>query len=161
MGAELIRRRPDWNGTLVAGPYATDVLSIAAESGADARLTVMRDAAGCLPLFASAGAVLQMAGYNSTVESLAVGVRPILVPRRSPRREQAIRASRLSSLGLADVVDERADAAEVDWLLDRPRRLPQGALDHAGLSLAGAANAAAELLTLAGVGAGVKARAAA
>ena len=151
MGAELIRRRSDWKGTLVAGPYATDVRSIVARSGADVRLTILRDAVGCLPLFATAGAVLQMAGYNSTVESLAVGARPILVPRRSPRREQAIRASRLASLGLADVVDEGADAAEVGWLLDRPRQNPPGALERAGFGLDGAARAAAELLALAGV----------
>ena len=149
LGAELIRRRPDWRGTLVAGPYAADVRDIASSSGASARLVVVRDAASCLPLFAAAGAVLQMAGYNSTVESLAVGIRPILVPRRSPRREQAIRALRLASLGLADVVDQGADAAEVDWLLDRPRHHPLGAIEQAGLSLDGAANAAKELLALA------------
>lgn len=150
MGAELIRRRPDWKGTLVAGPYATDVRNIVACSGVDSRLTIVRDAVGCLPLFATAGAVLQMAGYNSTVESLAVGARPILVPRRSPRREQAIRACRLASLGLADVVDEGADAAEIGWLLDRPRQNPSWALERAGFGLDGAAKAAAELLALAG-----------
>ncbi len=153
LGAELIRLRPDWRGTLVAGPYAADVRAIASGSEAIARLTVVRDAATCLPLFASAGAVLQMAGYNSTVESLAVGIRPILVPRRSPRREQAIRASRLASLGLADVVDQGAAAAEVDWLLDRPRHHPPGALEQTGLGLNGATNAARELLALAGVNA--------
>ena len=64
-----------------------------------------------------------MAGYNTTVEALAAGVRPLLVPRRSPRREQAIRATRLASLGLADIVDEDATVDEVSWLLRRPRRL--------------------------------------
>jgi predicted glycosyltransferase len=154
LGADLIRCRPDWHGTLVAGPYATDVRGIASGSGATDRLMVVRGAANCLPFFAAAGAVLQMAGYNSTVESLAVGIRPILVPRRSPRREQAIRASRLASLGLADVVDQGAQAAEVDWLLDRPRGQPPGAIEQAGLSLHGAANAARELLALAEVKAG-------
>ncbi len=151
LGADLIRRRPDWHGTLVAGPYAADVRGIASRSGASDRLIVVRGAANCLPFFAAAGAVLQMAGYNSTVESLALGIRPILVPRRSPRREQAIRASRLASLGLVDVVDQGADAAEVDWLLDRPRHHPPGAIAQAGLGLDGAANAAKELLALAEV----------
>src|SRR6478609_1606545 len=57
---------------------------------------------------AGAGANVQMAGYNSTVESLAAGLRPVLVPRRTPCREQAIRAARLACLGLADMVDESA-----------------------------------------------------
>ena len=148
LGAELLLHRPDWRGTLVAGPYAADVRGISSSSGVGARLKIVRDAASCLPFFAAAGAVLQMAGYNSTVESLALGIRPILVPRRSPRREQAIRASRLASLGLADVVDQGADASEVDWLLDRPRYNPPGALKQAGLTMDGAPNAARELLAL-------------
>jgi predicted glycosyltransferase len=96
-----------------------------------------------------------MAGYNSTLEALAAGQRPILVPRRSPRREQAIRAWRLAALGLADVVDEGAAAAEVDWLLGRWRLLEPGAVAAAGIDLDGARRAAArlgELSTRAAVG---------
>ncbi len=96
----------------------------------------------CVDLYARAGAVVQMAGYNSTVEALAAGVRPILAPRRSPRREQAIRSTRLSSLGLADVVDANATPAEIGWLLDRPRRLSEYALTEAGVGLDGADRAA-------------------
>jgi predicted glycosyltransferase len=66
----------------------------------------------CGPLFAQAGMVLEMAGYNSTIEALSAGSRPILMPRRAPRREQAIRASRLASLGLVDVVDSDAQSDE-------------------------------------------------
>ena len=58
-----------------------------------------------------------MAGYNTTFEALAAGIRPVLVPRRNPRREQAIRASRLTALGVADIVDEGVPVEEVDWLL--------------------------------------------
>ena len=104
-------------------------------------------------LFARAAAILCMAGYNSTLEALAAGRRPILVPRRSPRREQAIRAWRLSSLGLADVVDEGAAAGEVAWLLDRDRDLAPGELDRAGIALDGADNAA---VVLVGAGAGTE-----
>ena len=77
-------------------------------------------------------AVVQMAGYNSTFEALAAGIRPVLVPRRTPRREQAIRAARLAGLGLADMVDEDAGVEEVLWLLRRDRLLPPGALASAG-----------------------------
>ncbi len=93
-----------------------------------------------------------MAGYNSTLEALAAGIKPVLVPRRTPRREQAIRAARLAGLGLADMVDEDASVEEVLWLLRRDRLLPPGALSSAGLALDGAERAAETILDLAGVG---------
>jgi predicted glycosyltransferase len=89
-----------------------------------------------------------MAGYNSTFEALAARQRPILVPRRAPRREQAIRATRLERLGLVDAVEEGADAREVEPLLDRPRALPPEALDAAGIRLDGAQRAAKHILEL-------------
>jgi predicted glycosyltransferase len=134
LGAELAGLRHDLRVVLVAGPYA----SHRAADLTSGRLRVLRDAPGCADLFARAGSIVQMAGYNSTFEALAAGVRPILVPRRSPRREQAIRASRLAALGLADVVDESAPADEVAWLLERPRLLPEHALAAAGIRLDGA-----------------------
>jgi predicted glycosyltransferase len=73
----------------------------------------------------------------------------VLVPRRNPRREQAIRASRLTALGVADTVDEGVPAEEVDWLLGRDRLLPPGALAAAGIRLDGADRAAAAVMDLA------------
>jgi predicted glycosyltransferase len=91
-----------------------------------------------------------MAGYNSTFEALAAGIRPILVPRRHPRREQLIRASRLAALGLADVLDEDIGPADVSWLLDHARRLDPERLETAGISLDGAQRAATFLAQAAG-----------
>jgi predicted glycosyltransferase len=145
LGAALLAGRPDWSGLFAAGPYADHRSVRLASRSLGPRLTVLESAAGCEALFARAGAVLCMAGYNSTLEALATGQRPILVPRRSPRREQAIRAWRLAALGLADVVDEGADAAEVDWLLGLGRRLPPGRVEAAGIDLRGARRAAARL----------------
>jgi predicted glycosyltransferase len=145
LGAALLGRRPGWSGVFAAGHYA-DRRSVALASRAlGRRLTVVEAATGCETLFSRAGAVLCMAGYNSTLEALAAGQRPILVPHRSPRREQAIRAWRLAALGLADVVDEGAAAAEVDWLLGRWRLLEPGAVAAAGIDLDGARRAAARL----------------
>jgi predicted glycosyltransferase len=144
LGVGLARALPKRRTMLVAGPYAArhDVSTDADLAG---RLTVVRDVPGCVDLFASAGAVVQMAGYNSTAESIAAGLRPILVPRRNPRREQAIRASRLAAMGLADMIDEDAPADEVAWLLARPRALPSGQLAANRLRLDGAQRAAALL----------------
>ncbi|HEX9992054.1 MAG TPA: hypothetical protein VGB14_03915 [Acidimicrobiales bacterium] len=155
LGIELAVRRPGQRALLVAGPYATPTIAagMLRHPSLGGRVELVRDTPGCGPLFAGAGSVVQMAGYNSTFEALAAGIRPILVPRRTPRREQAIRASRLAALGVADVVDEPAPADEVAWLLGRPRLLPAGALDAAGIALDGAERAAAALEALAPVAA--------
>ncbi len=147
LGVELLLRRADRRGILIAGPYAQ---ATAVHAELAERLVVTSEAPGCAPLLARAGAVVMMAGYNTTSEALAAGVRPILMPRRSPRREQAIRALRLAALGLADVVDHGADAGEVAWLLDRPRRLAPGAVEAAGIHLDGAERAAQRLLAAVG-----------
>jgi predicted glycosyltransferase len=147
LGAQLAPRRPDGRVVVVAGPYATRDVEAAGN------LTVLRDAPGCAGLFATATGVVQMAGYNTTVEALAAGLRPVLVPRRNPRREQAIRASRLTALGVADTVDEGVPVDEVDWLLARSRLLPEGALEAAGIRLDGADRAARAVSALAAVGA--------
>lgn len=148
LGVEVLRRSPGWRGVVVAGPQG-EVPEPDEETAR--RLRVVRDPVDAPALTAGAGAVIQMAGYNSTVESLVAGVRPILVPRRSPRREQAIRAARLTALGLADMVDHGAAPEEVAWLLDRPRRLVPGAAAAAGVHLDGAAVAARRIAALAGV----------
>lgn len=142
VGIELVRRNADWRGVVVNGPHADAI------RGAS-RVSVVRGADGCRELFAGAGASVQMAGYNTTVEALAAGLRPILVPRRAPRREQAIRAARLAALGLADCVDDGADIGEVAWLLSRPRRLRPADLHAAGFRLDGARRTAELLRSLA------------
>lgn len=139
LGVALAASCPDRRVMALVGP---EVAAGALDGALPPNLELHRPAGSCLPLFLAAGAVVQMAGYNSTVEALVAGLRPILVPRRHPRREQAIRAARLAALGLADVVDERADPGELSWLLARPRHLPGGALRRAGLGVDGAARAA-------------------
>ncbi len=147
LGLGVVQLRPHLRAVIAAGPYADDWASDALDSDPNlsARVRLARDGGATGDLLVGAGSTVQMAGYNSTVESLAAGLRPVLVPRRTPRREQAIRAARLACLGLADMVDESASPAEVAWLLDRPRRLPPGACERAGISFDGAANAAARL----------------
>ncbi len=143
-GAELIRRNPQWRGTMIVGPLGDPT----AHAG-DPRLDVVGAVANCGDLLSRAAASLQMAGYNTTVEALAAGVRPMLAPRRLPRREQAIRAARLATLGVADVVDEHATVDELSWMLHRSRRLEPTSLADAGIDLSGAERTARVLATLA------------
>ncbi len=145
LGIEALIGRPDRRGRIVAGPYAADGDLAAGIARLGSRLTYRPEPDGCTPVFAGAGAALIMGGYNTTFEALAGGTRPIIVPRREPRREQVIRASRLAALGLADVVDAGVAGEEVTWLLDRPRRLPPGAADAAAIYLTGAETAAGAL----------------
>jgi predicted glycosyltransferase len=148
LGIDVTELLPQMRTVLVAGPYTSSVLTerLAGERGG--RVRVLRNTSDCAALMTRAGAVIQMAGYNSTLEALAAGVRPILVPRRAPRREQAIRAVRLAAMDVADVVDEQVSPEELSWLLARPRVLPPDALDAAGIRLDGAARAAAAIREL-------------
>jgi predicted glycosyltransferase len=149
LGRRLVELHPSWHGVIAAGPYARSVSDLKPRHGLRKRLTVLESVGGCGPLFAGADAVLCMAGYNSTLEALAAGRRPILVPRRSPRREQAIRAGRLAALGLAHVVDEGAAAREVSWLLGRDHAVSPAELERAGLRLDGAERAAERIVAMA------------
>jgi len=157
LGIRLVERLPAWRAHVAAGPYADTrhLRRLVRRSPAQGRVRIDTAVHDCTDLFAQSAAVVQMAGYNSTVEALAAGHRPVLVPRRTPRLEQAIRAERLAALGLCDVVPEQADAADLSVVADllaSPRRLVPGELERAGISLDGAANAARILER---VGAGV------
>jgi len=151
LGIGVLEEMKGWRGVFATGPYA-DVSSVterARRSPAHGRLDVHVNVDACGDLFAQAGAVVQMAGYNSTFEALVAGCRPVLVPRRQPRREQLIRATRLAELDLADVVAEDAEPADVVALLRRPRRLGPHALDDAGIDCHGAERAASLFIDLA------------
>jgi predicted glycosyltransferase len=152
LGRRLVELHPSWHGVIAAGPYARSVADLQPRGRLRDRLQVLEHVGGCGPLFASAEAVLCMAGYNSTLEALAAGRRPILVPRRSPRREQAIRAARLAALGLAHVVDEGAAAREVSWLLGRDQSITPEDLTRAGIHLDGAERAARLIVAMAHAG---------
>jgi predicted glycosyltransferase len=150
LGIDVTMARPQLQTVLVAGPYADSLLAdrLAEDTEPGHRVRVLRNMSDCAALMTRAGAVIQMAGYNSTLEALAAGIRPILVPRRAPRREQAIRAIRLAAMGVADVVDGEVSPGELAWLLGRPRVLPPGALEAAGIRLDGAERAAATIREL-------------
>ncbi len=147
LGVEVLAARPGWRGVLAAGPYADgeDLAAVVATSPAAGRIRVLDDAAGCSPLFAGSSAVIQMAGYNSTFEALTAGLRPILVPRWQPRREQLIRAELLAARGLADVVGEGDRPETVARLLDGDRRQSLASVRRAGIELDGAVAAASRL----------------
>jgi predicted glycosyltransferase len=71
-------------------------------------------------LLASAAGVVSMAGYNTVVEILSAGVPALLLPRRTPRMEQSIRAQRLAALDGDFITLARApDPAAIGRFVDR------------------------------------------
>ena len=90
-------------------------------------------------LLSRASRVVTMGGYNSIIEVLAHGKRALVIPRTSPRKEQLIRARRLSELGLVEWLDPMSlsGAAISDWLArDAGTREHEAHIEMAGLDRA-------------------------
>ena len=105
-------------------------------------------------LFANSLLSVSQAGYNTVVEGLRLGKPMVLVPfETASETEQRIRAERLASLGLAEVVWERELAASslaraIDAAYRRPASAGPG-LDRAALNLDGAVTTARLVAALA------------
>jgi predicted glycosyltransferase len=76
-------------------------------------------------LLDAAAGVVSMGGYNTFCEIMSLNKRALLIPRVHPRKEQLIRATRASELGLLDMLlpeeaeDPAVMAAHLDQLLTR------------------------------------------
>ncbi|MGH8874996.1 MAG: glycosyltransferase, partial [Acidimicrobiia bacterium] len=99
-------------------------------------------------LLRRATGVVSMAGYNTVMEEISARVPALLVPRESPRREQAIRAERLASRAdLEPCPAGPATPARIDRFVRRV--LTEGRAREPSLRLDGlevAASAIGELL---------------
>jgi len=68
--------------------------------------------------------VVAMGGYNTFCEVLSFDKRALLLPRREPRLEQLVRATRAAEIGLVRVLDE-AQAGDPRRMARALRRLPE------------------------------------
>ncbi len=108
------------HGILLTGPFMPgeirERLRIQAQD--NPRLQVLDYFAEPTLLMQQAQRVIAMGGYNTTCEILSFGKPALLVPRVSPRLEQWIRAQRLQSLELLDVLhpEHLSPQALGDWL---------------------------------------------
>lgn len=70
------------------------------------------------PLFKHADRIVSMGGYNTICEILSFNKKALIVPRVTPRKEQLIRAERMSNAGLLDLLhpDNVTPDAIADWL---------------------------------------------
>ncbi len=136
---------PAWNSTIILGPLFSN------EKGREVkkRARTMRSVEihrthNDLPaLLRDASAVVSMAGYNTVTEILQARIPSVLLPRVTPRLEQAVRAQRLAALGLA----QSAAGAEPKELFESITRAIQQRRILAELpAMNGAQKAAAMLL---------------
>jgi predicted glycosyltransferase len=97
-------------------------------------------------LMERAAAVIAMGGYNTFCELMSFDKRTLIIPRKTPRREQLIRARRAADFGLVGMIDPddahdpRKMAAMLQALPKRP--LPSAAhysIDLGGLDRVGRA----------------------
>jgi predicted glycosyltransferase len=126
-------------GVIVTGPFMPEAEHAALDTLARDRddLRVLGFVPDADTLVWLADEVVAMGGYNTSCEILACDKQALIVPRIAPRREQLIRAQRLSELGAVDVLHPEAlnrDALS-RWLGggSRRRRRRSEPIDMAGL----------------------------
>lgn len=96
-------QKAPWDTVLVSGPLLDDseARRIRRRARMIGNVEVRRFYADMPRLLSDCDAVVSMAGYNTCTEVMQSGKPWVLLPRTHPRMEQAIRADRLSKLGLA------------------------------------------------------------
>ena len=118
---------PPVHSTMVTGPLLPDQdrQEIAAMAVALPNVTVVDFDPDFAAVVRAADVVVCMGGYNSIVESVYFGKRPIVVPRVPGSEEQVLRAEGFARLGLATVVDpEPLSAASLWEAIDGELRAP-------------------------------------
>jgi len=114
------------SATVLPGPLvAPDSLAALTKSASETGAKVLEFVESTSPYMATADLVICTAGYNTAVQVLRYGKRALMVPRVMHRREQLLRATKLSELGLVnllvpdEVTPERL-GAEICKMLDDP-----------------------------------------
>ncbi|HWL96345.1 MAG TPA: glycosyltransferase [Nocardioidaceae bacterium] len=113
------------HGVILTGPYMPGHRRAELIRDAERRcdVTVHEFVAGTHEFLRRAEAVVSMGGYNSVCELLDAGCPALIVPRVTPRTEQALRADRLARAGCVDVLPPAgATPGRLgDWLAWRTR----------------------------------------
>ncbi len=102
-------RRPEWDSQIVLGPLLDPPVARRLKRRArdlDAPVQVHTFYEDMPRLVASASLVVSMAGYNTVAELLRCRKRSVLLPRTTPRLEQALRARALARRGWAETLVE-------------------------------------------------------
>jgi predicted glycosyltransferase len=97
----LLTANPQPRALLITGPFMPPEDRARVEALADSRTCRIRKTTDVVEAFAGARAAATMGGYNTLVEAMMVGRRPVVVPRATHKREQLMRAKAFESRGLA------------------------------------------------------------
>ena len=89
----------------------------------DGRVTALSFHPRLERLLANAGGVVAMGGYNTFCEILSMDKPAIIVPRTSPRREQAIRAEAAENLGLVRMLLPERDGESAQTMAEAIKAL--------------------------------------
>jgi len=112
-------------GVILTGPYmpAGRRAELICDAARRRDITVHEFVAGTHTFLRRAEAVVSMGGYNSVCELLGADCPALIVPRVTPRTEQALRADRLARAGCVDVLPPAsATPGRIgDWLAWRTR----------------------------------------
>ncbi|HEY5565441.1 MAG TPA: hypothetical protein VIL33_07615, partial [Rhodothermia bacterium] len=137
---------------ILAGPYMAEhsyrKLVKHARTRSDLRVERFRSSPS--ELFDRAGRIVSMGGYNTVIELLGLGRRPLIVPRVAPRLEQAIRAIRLQEVGFVDILlpEDLSRKSISRWLRNKPALVDMAR----SIDLAGVESVARNLKRLVGFG---------
>ncbi|MCA9197631.1 MAG: hypothetical protein KDA87_08845, partial [Planctomycetales bacterium] len=128
----------DMTGVVVTGPYMPEPLRdhLHAVTLHHPQLRVIDFLDQPEALIRRADRVISMGGYNTVCELLAFQKDALVIPRVTPRREQLIRAERLQSLELLDMLHPNSLSPQAisEWLATPRTRPPQSARQHLNLT---------------------------
>ncbi|MGE4633563.1 MAG: glycosyltransferase [Planctomycetota bacterium] len=105
---EVLRNEPDTlEGTLVTGPYLSraDSRTLAGCFGSLHNAQILRFTTHLEEHLRTADLIVTMGGYNALMEALSCQKPVIAIPRVFPRKEQWLRSSKFSELGLIRTLD--------------------------------------------------------
>ena len=112
---------------LVYGPFLSGELRDEFEARVEAlngRVTAVGFESQIETIFKGAQGVVCMGGYNTFCEVLSFDKPAVILPRRVPRLEQYIRASKAEELGLCRMLDEERDGLTAEAMSAAIRALP-------------------------------------
>ncbi|NIX76838.1 glycosyltransferase [Microvirga terricola] len=123
---------------ILIGPGVEDADFLSLRALAPSHVSVERARSDFRALLSRAALSVSQAGYNTVVDILRAGVRPVFVPFEAGHEtEQRLRAERLKEIGLAEIVPE--DALSPEHLANAIRSsLARPAPDAPAVSLDGA-----------------------
>lgn len=127
---------PGFRHVIVAGPQAPVHMVDDLSSSLGPNTEVHHSLSGLSAQIAGASAVISMGGYNTMCEILASRTPALIIPRTTPRAEQAIRADALARVGVVDVLNKTqlTTGALETWLAGAiGRRVARDGVDRDGL----------------------------